>query len=396
MKSISLYLKRNLYFILSMFALFSTVVLAVVLLLVLDLSRDVSKTSVGFIYLGASEVNDYESVLTPKITTWQDTADYTLTYQEYEWDIDLTHFEFDLNQTLENIEENENNDAYFNLSEVHRDLLMAELTADLTPLIISSFDEESFLAELDNDLRVLKNRKTYELKDYLNVEIASTTIDQIDMDDIPETVVTEISSALSEFVIPAQSRFYLIETLSTSNLSNEALSVIASALQYITVKTPVEGYIYQEFDERPIWSGLGMSARVLALNGYDFSFFNPRKEEMRVIIEVLDTDTLRFTLKGYPFLTTYERVVELGPTIYFQEIINDNPLLNELSEGVIITDTETETIYEVVIVTGVHGKVTYIKRRVTPLGGTYHDQTLFYEQMLPVDQVIEQNIVSKG
>ena len=77
-------------------------------------------------------------------------------------------------------------------------------------------------------------------------------------------------------------------------------------------------------------------------------------------------------------------------------ITNDNPLLNELSEGVIITDTETETIYEVVIVTGVHGHVTYIKRRVTPLGGTYSDYTLFYEQMLPVDQVIEQNIVPKG
>ncbi|HCZ23829.1 MAG TPA: hypothetical protein DHV05_03095, partial [Acholeplasmataceae bacterium] len=373
MKSISLYLKRNLYFILSIFALFSTVVLAVVLLLVLDLSRDVSKTSVGFIYLGASEVSDYESVLAPRIAQWQDTADYTLTYQEYEWQIDLTHFEFDLNQTLTEIKENQNNDAYFTLSEVNRDLLISELTEDLTPLIISSFDEDSFLSELENDLRVLKNRKSYELKDYLDAEIASTTIDQVDMDDIPVDIVSEISSVLSEFVISAQSRFYLIEALDTYSLSNEALSVIASALQYMTVKTPVEGYIYQEFDERPIWSGLGMSARVLALNGYDFSFFNPRQEEMRVTIEVLDTNTLRFTLKGYPFLTTYERIIELGPTIYYHVITNDNPLLNELSEGVIITDTETETIYEVVIVTGVHGHVTYIKRRVTPLGGTYSD-----------------------
>ena len=58
LKSIMLYLKRNLYFILSMTTLILTFSAAVVLLAVFDLGKPVAQTSVGFVYLGSTDPSE--------------------------------------------------------------------------------------------------------------------------------------------------------------------------------------------------------------------------------------------------------------------------------------------------------------------------------------------------
>jgi hypothetical protein len=396
MKNVALYLKRNFYFILSIITVFLTVVFAGVLFFVLDLSKDVSQTSVGFVYLGGTEESAYADVLSPRIQQWQNTADYTLSYQSYVWDIDLTHFVFETEITVANIKQNRNNLAFFSLSDAHREALFEDITDDLTTHLVDYFDFHQFVIDLEKDMQSLKNRKRYNLTAYLDASVESFIIDTVDMSSLKNSVVLEITSQITELTIPGNQRFYLIKALASYNLSNEAHSVMASALQYLTVKTPVEGYIYQMHDVNPTWAELGMNARILKLNGYDFSFFNPLKENMTLEIEQLDDQTIRFILRGYPFLTTYERITVVGPTLYFKTLITDNPLLNELTEGVLITETDTSFIYELVLVPGIQGSITYMHRRVTPLDGLTYDVALFYEQVLPRDQVIEQHIVAKG
>ena len=396
MKSLTLYLKRNLYFMISLVTVFLTVVFAVVLLFVLDLGKSVSQTSVGFVYLGSYERNEYEDVLAPRITQWQNTADYELSYQEYTWEIDLNYFAFDALQTAVEVREDVNNPAFFTLSQANEALLYQSLTSDLTNDLIQAFDFDALLSDLTLDMKLLKNRKLYELKDYLDPSLFTTVIDTLSVDQIDPLIVNELTEAFQEpLVIPANERFYLIESTNELDLSNEALSVIASALQYLTVKTPVEGYIFERYQDLPLWASPGVNVRILKLSNYDFSFFNPLQEALEMSLEQTAADILVFTLTGLPLLTTYEKDEVMGPTIYYQTTFVDNPLLDALTPGVVVTDTDTETTYELEVQAGTNGYITYYVRRVTPLGGTTSEIELYTEQTLPINRIVEQNIVVK-
>ena len=95
-------------------------------------------------------------------------------------------------------------------------------------------------------MQLLKNRKTYDIKEYLSNELAESIIDTLNIDQLPLDVISDlIESGFEDLVIPANQRFYLIQALKDYDLSNETLSVIASALEYLLVKTPVEGFVFQ-------------------------------------------------------------------------------------------------------------------------------------------------------
>lgn len=397
MKTIGLYFKRNLYFMISFIALILTISFAVIVFIVLDLGKSVAQTSVGFIYLGSHAENQYADVLAPRISQWQKTADYAVRYQEYEWEIDLDYFEFNVTQTISGIKVDVNNPAYFTLSTENEEALYQSLTKDLSPLLISGFNYQQFLIDLTKDLELLKNRKTYELKDYLNPALSQTFINSVTINQIPVIRMAELTEVMGDsFVIPANQRFYLLKALSTYDLSNESLSIIASALSFLLVETPVEGFIFKSYETLPIWASDGMNIRILTVNQFDFSFFNPLKEDLYLSIEQTSDQSLLFTLKGYPFLSTYSRQVVLGPTIHFQTTYIDNPALNELTEGIEIINHATQTIYQLTKTAGVNGFVTYYKRLTIPLYGDSFTSSLFYEQTLPTHAIIEQRIVEKG
>ncbi len=396
MKNIVLYFKRNFYFMISLISLVLTISFAIVVFAVLDLSKDVESTSVGFIYLGSYEEKQYTNILAPRITSWQKTSDYEVKYQEYSWTIDLELFEFDLTRTINSVVSDQNNKAYFILSEENENELYLDLTEHMSDDLVEGFLFDEFVLDLTSDLELLKNRKTYDIKNYLTTELSQSVIDTVIIDDIPEDLITEFNELnMSELVIPANMRFQLLEAFKYITVSNESLSIIASALQYLLVKTPVEGFIFQPHTDLPVWANKGMNVRILKINQYDFSFFNPLKENMVLEIEQKDADSIEFTLKGYPFLTTYEREVVLGPTIYRQTTYIDNPTLNAATPGIVVSETDTETIYTLTIVEGLDGFVTYYKRVVTPLDDDQTSVTLYFEQTLPVDETKEEHRVEK-
>lgn len=396
MKSIMLYLKRNLYFILSLMTLVFIAGVAIILLIIFDLGKPVAQTSVGFVYLGSSQPSEYEAVLTPRITQWQNTADYALSYQEYEWIINLNHFTFDASETIKHVDIDRNNKAYFTLTEESKNELHQDLVIDFTQDLMDNFDYEAFLEDLDSDMSLLKNRKTYDLKDYLTPSMHDTVIESIHIDNLPFDVVTHIHNALDDIIIPANQRFKLSETLESYGFTNEELSVIASAMQYVLVVTPVQGFIFEPFTNVPLWASPGVNVRILSMSGYDFSFFNPLQETLTLSIDRIDQDSLSFTLKGYPFLTTYERIIGVGSTIYFQEIRQENLALNDTTPGIIIMDTPTETTYALIITAGVNGQIIHYQRKTTPLHQSSTTVTLFSEHIYPITQIVEEHVVPKG
>lgn len=391
-----LYLKRNLYFILSMTTLVLTLGAAVVLLAVFDLGKPVAQTSVGFVYLGSTDPSEYGNVLAPRIVQWQDTADYALSYQEYEWWIDLNYFVFDVENTVRHVDTNQNNKAYFTITEDAKNELYQELVSDLKQALIDGFDYDALLDDLKSDMSLLKNRKTYNLKDYIDVSLYNSVIDTIQMDNIPLSIVTNIHQAIDDITIPAHVRFSLSDALTSYDLTNEELSVIASAMQHLFVVTPVQGFIFEPYTTLPSWVLPGANVRILKMSGYDFSFFNPLQETMTISVDRIDQDSLLFTLKGYPFLTEYQRVVENGPVIYFQEIRNENLSLTDTTPGITIIDTLTETTYELITTLGINGQVIHFNRLTIPLHQAAYTITLFSEHRYPITQIVEEHVIPKG
>jgi hypothetical protein len=370
MKRIAFYFKHNIYFMISLITVFLSILFTIVMLIVLDLGESVEETSVGFIYLGSYTEDQYENVLTSKVTQWQTSADFELIYQGYEIDIDLTLFDFNSNETIHQIETNKNNKAYFTLSLENEAILMSHFENNLTLTLLNAFDTESFLEDVLNDMSTLKNRKVYQLLTYLPIALSETVIQSITIDQIPLADVSQIAETVESFDILGNSRFSILNTLGTDPaLDNNQLSIIASALQKLTKETHFEGYVYSSYISLPIWAEPGMNVRILKVNQFDFSFYNRLSNTFTVEVEKMSDDSLSFSLKGYPYMTTYVSSIDDSVVIPYSTQYLENLLINETTPGVIITETDEEFIYELIITPGVNGKVISYFKTITPLGG---------------------------
>lgn len=373
-----------------------SIMFAVVMLFVLDLGESVEETSVGFIYLGSYSQDQYAGVLTSKVAQWQETADFELVYHGYEIEIDLSLFNFNVTETVSQIQTNQTNQAFFTISTENRAILMTHFEDNMTPTILSSFDMDSFLEDVLSDMSSLKNRKVYQLKLYLAEGLSQSVIQTITIDQIALADVNQIIEEVESIQILGTSRFSILKTLGTNpNLDNNQLSIIASALQKLTIDTHFEGYVYTSYLTLPSWAEPGMNVRILKVNQFDFSFYNRLIDPYTVEINQVSNDTLSFTLKGYPYMTTYVSSIDESIVIPFTTQYIENLTIDETTPGVIITETDTEFIYEMIITPGQTGKVISYFKTITPLNGSSTTIKIYDEQYVASPEIREQNIVLK-
>jgi len=373
-----------------------SVMFAVVMLFVLDLGESVEETSVGFIYLGSYSQEQYAGVLTSKVAQWQETADFELVYHGYEIEIDLSLFNFNVTETVSQIQTNQTNQAFFTISTENRAILMTHFEDHMTPTILSSFDMDSFLEDVLSDMSSLKNRKVYQLKLYLAEGLSQSVIQTITIDQISLADVNQIIEEVESIQILGTSRFSILKSLGTNpNLDNNQLSIIASALQKLTIDTHFEGYVYTSYLTLPSWAEPGMNVRILKVNQFDFSFYNRLIDPYTVEINQVSNDTLSFTLKGYPYMTTYVSSIDESIVIPFSTHYIENLTIDETTPGVIITETDTEFIYEMIITPGQTGKVISYFKTITPLNGSSTTIKIYDEQYVASPEIREQNIVLK-
>lgn len=371
------------------------VIFAVVIMSIFDLSKDVEETSVGFIYLGNYEPSQYGNILTQRVQQWKNTADYKIIYQNNEYIIDLAWFDFDIDQTINQMTPDQNNQAFFILSTTNDTLLKNELENMFTTSIVSQFAYQWFIDDLLEDMGTLKNRKVYQLIDYLDEATSIHIISETNISSIDSLDVTKIIEEVEEIEIFENSRFSMLSYLSDTTLNNTQLSIIASAMQKLMIETHFNGFIFEQNPTLPTWAEIGSNVRILKVNQYDFSFFNGLNHRYTITLEKLSDTSITFKLIGYPYITEYESSQDIEVIIPYQTIIIDNPEIDETTPGVIITETDTEFIYQVVTQTGVDGYVVFFYRTITPNLSDPVTITLYNEQYFPIHEIIEQNIQEK-
>jgi len=365
------------------------------ILAVFSIGNTVDQTSVGFIYLGNYDEDQYDTRLSREIDLWKVTADYRIEYQDYTYLVDLSMIDFDSDATISNLVKDRENKAYFNLSIDNIVTLEDEIMTQFTTSVTSTFNIELFTSDLMNDVSALKNRKIYDLTDYLEPNVSATTLDQAEVTSISSPDVLSIIAQVSSIYIGANQRFSLLNQLGDLPLTNEQLSIIASGIQAVTMNTNFNGFIFEQNYTLPTWASSGMNVRILRVNQFDFTFFNDFSFNYQILIEQVDATTLSFSLLGYPLITAYETTPVFQVSIPFQTIYIVNEDINELTENVIITETDTEYIYHVLIQTGVAGHVTFYMRTETRLGELGDSIKLFDEESLPTPEIYYENIVDK-
>ncbi len=395
MNKIMAIIKRNLYFSLTILVLAAALAFSAATFALLGFGNNDDQTSVGHLYLGEYEQDQYGTILTQKINSWKIAADYKMTFQGYELPIDLDLFDFDVTTTVNQIVQNELNSAYFTLSEANQATLVSEISVQFTAFLASHFDFQQFLVDVNKDLSSLKSKKTYDFIDYLDPAIYDNELNSVDVTQINETDVDAIVDFFSQIDILAHERFSLLTALADYDLSNEQKSIIASAIEALSLNTSFSGYIFQQYTTLPSWAESGMNVRILQVSGTDFSFYNDMAYDFKIIVEKVGETTLRFKLLGIPYITSYSTEAVISNSVAYETLYVEDLSLNAATPNVVIVDTLTETTYTLLTQAGENGQVITFVRTITPLGGTPMDVVLFGEQVIPVNEIILEHVVSK-
>ncbi|MDD3122995.1 MAG: hypothetical protein PHC62_05675 [Candidatus Izemoplasmatales bacterium] len=357
---------------------------------------NINETSVGVIYLGNKNEDEYHIALIQGVNDWKTIASYEIQFQDYIFEVDLTLFDFDVESTISNMIQNQSNNAVFFISDENKNVLLTELDAVYGSTIAGSINTDQLITDIILDINNLYYLRTYEVINYLDSELAMNVIDTFDMTNISSKDVTQIMYEYFPITIKAEDRFSLLDTFLLSGLSNEQLSIIASGIEKLILNTSFYGITKYHYQVAPSWAELGCNVRILKVNQFDFQFFNNQNFDYTVTISKIDNNSLQFSLLGYPSVSSYQVNINDSISIPFETISVDDESINALTPNVIIEETDTEIIYTVIDQVGVNGKQVLFSRTTTYQDSSQKTLYLMNENTSPVSQIIRQNIIVKG
>jgi hypothetical protein len=389
------WIKRNLYLVITLSALLSSLLFASIMFIVFQNQTKVDQTSVGFIYLGNKETSEYADTLNLEVTVWKNSANYQVTFQEYAYQVDMSLFEFNLQETLNQIQRDRRNKAVFSISPENQDLLVLEIANLLTAGNQSVILKEKLIEDLLSDINELYSRKVYSMSHYVVSTYQESVIDQTTLINISIADADQIMQYGSELIILQNKRFSLLSELGSTPLTNTQMSIIASGLLGVSGKVNFNGFLFEQNLTLPTWADYGKNVRILRVNQFDLTFFNQSQQDLKFVIERTSDTSLSFKLMGYPTITTYSFDTEVKIAIPFQTIYLPLNTLDENTPGVIITETDTEMTYQLLHQAGVLGSVLFFNRTMTVLGEDPVVIRVFSEQYLPINEIYYQHVVPK-
>lgn len=391
-----LYFKRNIYFMISIITLFIAIVFAGTMFFVNDISNPPSSTVLGSIYLGAYEEDQYENVINNQINAFLNDVAYEISYQDSIYEIPLTLFDYDHDQTMASLNENKVNQAYFSITDENQLILEEQLELNFSNDVYLAINVEDLISQIKDDMGDMTSLKQYQLADYFIENTDQTDLNQESISNIDAEDVSQIDLLVDQIIINPNSRYSMLDNLGTLDLSNDQLSIISTGLLKVLAKSHMNGFMFNTNPVIPAWASIGYNVRILKVNQYDFSFFNSFDYTYYINIEQTSTTSLSFSLTGVPYVDTYNVEIEDKISIPRNTIYYDNDLLDENTPDVIITETDTEITYLLLIEDGHDGNIYYINRIVTDVFGTTTQYKLYEEQYDSQSRIYDQLIVEIG
>lgn len=396
MKNLVNYFKRNIYFMISIITVFLASVFAVTIFLVYDLSTQENQTTVGSVYLGGVDEDQYQQVLSSEVNEYLDNLNFDIGYQGVYVSLPSSLFTPNIEETINRIDQDTNNPLVFSIESNHQGEILTIINTVFTDNYISYINTEKLMNDLISDLGDMVLIKDYQIEDYFIETAFDYTISSDIITGVNASDVTHIMSEIESIVIKPNARFSLLETLQNYDLTNEQLSVIATGMLKVLTPTHMDGFIFHTYPDEPSWATLGYNVRILKVNDYDFTFYNAFDFEYRVELNQQLLTTIEFNLKGVPQVFDYSTSITKQATVPIENVYIDNDTLDEFTPGVIVTTEDTETRYELLVESGVEGGVYTVYKTITDSDGDSRIVKLYDIYMPSKANIYELNIIETG
>ena len=389
MDKLKRWIRNNLLFFISLVLLGGSLVFTTVILIEFRITSQLESTSVGHIYLGNVK-SSYDSILNQEILDFYLEAEYKISYQKHELEIDLGYFEFDMEETKNNITVNQNNLAYFslstnNLSELENDIL-STFGAD----VYDNLDLTMIVDAISNSLSSLELFIEFDLSDFFLDTIQSSVLISKTYNLSNQTMLNNVAT-LTPFTVEGTSNFSLLDNTADYGFDNETLSFIASAVFNLLLESHFDNFIFHQYDQLPSWASSGMNVKILRVNEFDLQFFNNFHNDYQITFTVQNSN-VTVNLIGLPYADDYA-IGTLNTVIPYNTIYVEDSSLDDIAYKV--SETDTEIVYQKLLEPGVDGEIKTYLRTITLSTGDTIVKTIFYEKIDSVPEIISENIVEK-
>ena len=386
MKKLSGLAIQNLYFVLSFVILGSALIFTVLFLTWFGIDAEPNQTSVGIIYLGDLEEDEYASRIESEVLIWKSTAVYDIYYQNESFRIDLNLFDLDIDNILDSIQLNQQNQALFTLSESNRTILRDSLKAFFTEDVIEALDFDTLIDEITHKMGRLIRRKSFALVNYLDPLLTNNEIDAYEIKNLSDDDMA-IMSTIEPLIVEPYSRFSVLKALEIYDLTNDQMSMIATAILTTSLNSHFSGFDFSSYPEDPSWAVFNYNVRILRLNRYDLTFFNNLNQTFTFHITPASDNSIEVSLEGYPYLVTYKTVVRSMYTVNYPTFEIENEDLDETQEGVEIINDDGVEYYRLLIQEGIDGSVISYFRSMVRLDEEAVLVRLFEVQLEPTPKI---------
>lgn len=389
-------IRKNVYSIIVILLFILSIGFATATFHLLGVLEKENQTYIGSIAISNYEESQYENIISGALLDWEDYADYKISYQNIELDIDFDYFEADVATTISQIQINTINSLVFNISEANKTLFTQELSNSFSVNIISQIDTNALISDIMENLETMSMINSYDLKDYFSEESQSTILNTYTIINLDSIDVDYISNNVTSFELKEKSRFNLLEETIGLSFTNNQLSIIASGIQALSMNSNLSSYIFEQNNQLPTWGLEGLNVRILQANHYDFSLFNNFNYSMHINLIKNDNNSITFELIGYPFTSEYSTVNTEVTEILFDTVYESNDIIDNTTPEIITTETDEDYIYQLLTQAGINGKIVKFERTITYPDGSNEKVILYYEEYQSTSEIYQENIIPKG
>lgn len=390
MEKLKRWIRNNLLFFISLILLGASLAYTTAILIEFKIASQLESTRVGYIYLGNNK-SAYESTLNQQILTFYNVADYKITYQNQELEINLDYFDFDISSTTLNIVANQNNPAFFNITDANKNLFEDDILSTFGEDVYDELDIDLMITSIMSQMSSLEYVYTISLCNFFqNGSSDNILISKMHVITQPD-ILFEIES-LDVLEIEGYSYFSLLEKTKEYDFENSTLSFIASAIVNLLQETHISNFTFNSFEELPSWASPGMNVKILQINNFDLGFYNSFKNTYKIYFTVTN-NSIKIDLVGLPFVNEYSVTNQLT-VIPYSSIYIDDPLLTQIAYKV--SETDTEILYQKIMEPGVNGQVSTFVRTITNPQGEAKTEIIFYEKTNSIPEVVAENVIIKA
>lgn len=285
-------------------------------------------TMIGSLDISGKSKQEALTSLTEELQKWRTATAIQLQYKEKSASVDLGMFHFELENTIENVQNGQKNTVIATVQQQDMQALLKQVSTELS---LSDDDMTKLTNEmLSFALQLTSGQLFIDLEKLLAKSNIPVVISQseLKLDDVSVEIIDWIAALSPIKVEPKQSisLVKLLEERKLTTMPDSVKSMIAAGLYETVLPTNfsiIERHISQSL---PSYVKLGYEANVNVKNNRDFVFANPSHSSYEIELQWKDS-TLIVKLKGSKFLYEYKVTQSEVENFKPKTIIQYHPLL---------------------------------------------------------------------